>query len=392
MHIDKIFELYRELQAYVGWSEDDAEQVRSVADLLKPHLGPLIDDFYAEIQRHPQANKVITGGPAQVERLKGTLLVWVGDLLTATCDRDYVARRWKVGWRHVDIGLPQAYTNAAMSRLRTGLMQALYSSPDIDAEHLSLAARALNKMIDLDLAVIEDAYQTEFLIRQDRVKRLSTIGELAGGVAHELRNPLGIIRNSAYFLRISQKELSQDAKDAFDELERGLATSNRLVSELLDYVREPKRQESEFPVTAAIDEALSRIEIPAAVNILHPVGQDVVVCRADKGQIVQIIVNLICNAFDAMPKGGDLKLCAMHQENYVVLEVTDSGPGIAATDLEKIFEPLFSRKIKGIGLGLAVSRRYAELNHGSLEVRSVPGCGATFQLKLPAPEPREIEV
>ena len=124
MHLDKIYELYRDLQAYVGWSEDDAEQVRSVADLLKPHLGPLIDDFYAEIQRHPQANKVITGGPAQVERLKGTLLVWVGDLLTATCDRDYVARRWKVGWRHVDIGLPQAYTNAAMSRLRTGLMQA----------------------------------------------------------------------------------------------------------------------------------------------------------------------------------------------------------------------------------------------------------------------------
>lgn len=392
MHLDKIYELYRDLQAYVGWSEDDAEQVRSVADLLKPHLGPLIDDFYAEIQRHPQANKVITGGPAQVERLKGTLLAWVRDLLAGPCDREYVARRWKVGWRHVDIGLPQVYTNAAMSRLRTGLIQALYSSPGIDAKQLPLAVRALNKMIDLDLAVIEDAYQTEFLIRQDRVKRLSTIGELAGGVAHELRNPLGIIRNSAYFLRISQKELSQDAEDAFDELERGLATSNRLVSELLDYVREPKRQESEFPVTAAIDEALSRIEIPAAVNFLHPVGQDDVVCRADKGQIVQIIVNLIFNAFDAMPKGGELKLRAMHQENYVILEVTDSGPGIAATDLEKIFEPLFSRKIKGIGLGLAVSRRYAELNHGSLEVRSVPGCGATFRLKLPAPEPREIEV
>lgn len=390
MHIDKIFELYRDLQAYVGWSEDDAEQVRSVADLLKPHLSPLIDDFYAEIQRHPQANKVITGGPAQVERLKGTLLVWVGDLLTATCDRDYVASRWKVGWRHVDIGLPQAYTNAAMSRLRTGLIQALLSSPRIDATQLSLAVRALNKMIDLDLAIIEDAYQAEFLIRQDRVKRLSTIGELAGGVAHELRNPLGIIRNAAYFLQVSRKELSQDDKDAFDELERGLATSNRLVSELLDYVREPKRQESEFPLTAAIDEAYVGIDIPAAVRILHPVGQDDVVCRADKEQIVQIINNLIRNAVDEMPNGGELKLNAMHQENHVVVEVSDSGEGIAATDLEKIFEPLFSRKTKGIGLGLAVSRRYAELNHGNLVVNSVPGCGATFRLTLPAPQSREI--
>ena len=245
-------------------------------------------------------------------------------------------------------------------------------------------------MIDLDLAVIEDAYQTEFLIRQDRVKRLSTIGELAGGVAHELRNPLGIIRNAAYFLRVSQKELSQDAKDAFDELERGLATSNRLVSELLDYVREPIRHESEFPLTAAIDEALSGIEISVAVHYVHPVGQDDVVCRADKEQIVQIIDNLIRNAVEAMPNGGQLKIRAMHQDNNVVLEVVDSGAGIAATDLEKIFEPLFSRKTKGIGFGLAVSRRYAELNHGSLEVNSVPGCGATFRLTLPAPEAREF--
>lgn len=390
MYLDKIYELYRDLQAYVGWSEDDAQQVRSIAGLLKPHLGPLIDDFYAEIQRHPQANKVITGGPAQVERLKGTLLGWLGDLLAATCDRDYVARRWKVGWRHVDIGLPQAYTNAAMSRLRTGLMQALYSSPGIDAEQLSLAARALNKMIDLDLAIIEDAYQTELLIRQDRVKRLATIGELAGGVAHELRNPLGIIRNAAYYLRVSQKELSQDAKEAFDELERGLATSNRLVSELLDYVREPKRQETEFPITAAINEALAGIDIPAAVQLVRPAGQDDVVCRADKAQVVQIIDNLIRNSVDAMPEGGDLKFSAMRQENHVVMEVTDSGAGIAGTDLEKVFEPLFSRKTKGIGLGLAVSRRYAELNHGKLEVNSVPGCGATFRLTLPALDPREV--
>ncbi|MDA1232201.1 MAG: HAMP domain-containing sensor histidine kinase, partial [Planctomycetota bacterium] len=209
---------------------------------------------------------------------------------------------------------------------------------------------------------------------------------------HELRNPLGIIRNAAYFLRVSQKELSQDAKDAFDELERGLATSNRLVSELLDYVREPKRQETEFPITSAIDEALAGIEIPAAVRLVRPAGQDDVVCRANKEQIVQIIDNLIRNSVDAMPEGGDLKLSAMHQENDVVMEITDSGSGIAATDLEKIFEPLFSRKTKGIGLGLAVSRRYAELNHGNLEViSSVPGCGATFRLTLPAPEPTEIE-
>ena len=393
MNLEKIYELYRDLQTYVGWCEDDARRIRSIAGLLKPHLTRLIDDFYAEIQRHPQANKVITGGLAQVERLKGTLLGWLEELLTANCDREYVARRWKVGWRHVDIGLPQVYANAAMSRMRTGLMQALQSSPDVDPEQLSQAARSLNKMIDLDQAIIENAYQAEFLIRQDRVKRLTTIGELAGGVAHELRNPLGIIRNAAYFLRVSQQNLSQDAKDAFDELERGLATSNRLVSELLDYVREPKRQETEFPVTAAIDEALAGIDIPAAVQVRRPpVGMNDIACRADREQFVQIIDNLIRNAVDAMPKGGNLTLSVMRKENDVVTEVIDSGAGIAATDLEKVFEPLFSRKTKGIGLGLAVSRRYAELNHGNLEVKSTPGFGATFRLILPASDARAADL
>ena len=194
MHFDKVFELYRDLQAYVGWSEEDAQQVRSIAGFLKPHLGPLVDDFYAEIHQHPQANKVITGGDAQVERLKGTLLGWVGELLDANGDREYVGSRWKIGWRHVDIGLPQAYMNAAMSRLRSGLIQALHVSPCVDAEQLSRGSCSLHKLIDLDLAVIDNAYQTAFLIRQERAKQRSTIGELDGiglPVFRMEANPMG---------------------------------------------------------------------------------------------------------------------------------------------------------------------------------------------------------
>lgn len=385
MNPDELYELYQDLKEYVGWTEDDAQRVRSHARLITPHLDELIDDFYAEIQRHPAANKVITGGAAQIERLKGMLRGWLQDLLAASCDRDYAMRRWKVGWRHVEIGLAQVYTNAAMSRLRAGLMRILAQVAAAEAADLSLVAESLNKLIDLDLAIIEDAYQTEYLLRQDRIQRLATIGELTGGVAHELRNPLGIIRNAAYFLRTSQhQELSDDARDAFDEMERGLATCNRLVTELLDYVREPKRAETDFSVAAAIDEVLARIGIPAAVEVLYSTPPDDPVCRADKGQIVQILDNLIRNAIEAMPSGGTLAVSALRSEDGIVVEVSDSGQGIIATDLDKVFEPLFSRKTKGIGLGLAVSRRYAELNNGRLEVQSEPGCGATFRLTLPS--------
>src|SRR5438105_1063904 len=106
---EEAFDRYRELQAYVGWCDDAARRVAAVAGLVEPHLPALIDDFYAEIDRHPEARKVITGGAEQVSRLKGTLVQWLRELLRGQYDRDYVARRWRVGWRHGEIGLDQVY-------------------------------------------------------------------------------------------------------------------------------------------------------------------------------------------------------------------------------------------------------------------------------------------
>jgi hypothetical protein len=106
------FRRYQELQGFVGWSDADAARVAAVAGLLDPHLPALVDDFYATIDRHPNARRVITGGAAQVERLKGTLLIWLRELLGGVYDAAYAARRWRVGWRHVVIGLDQVYTNA----------------------------------------------------------------------------------------------------------------------------------------------------------------------------------------------------------------------------------------------------------------------------------------
>lgn len=380
---EKLLLLYQDLQAYVGLTEEDVRNVRSIAHIITPHLTALIDDFYNELVRHPEAAQVITGGAVQIERLKGKLRGWVEDLLSANCDQDYVWRRWMVGWRHVEIGLAQVYTNAAMSRLRSGFNRVLSEVSATDVPEIPAAIRALNKLIDLDLAIIEDAYQAEYMARQDRVRRLATIGEISGGIAHELRNPLGIMKNAVYFLRMSLPKLSDDDNDAFDELGRGLKTCNRLVGELLDFVREPKREATLFPLREAIDEALAGIDIPASIRLTLPIDRDVHTCRADKGQIVQIIDNLVRNAVEAMPSGGILTLNVKRDDNIVV-EVVDSGNGIAVGDLDKVFEPLFSRKAKGIGLGLAVARRYAELNQGSLKVESDPGRGATFRLTLPA--------
>src|SRR5262249_55160688 len=146
---------YQELQQYVGWTPEDAQRVQSVAVLLDPRLPALVDDFYAEIERHPEARKVITGGQQQIDRLKGTLLRWLQELLAGSYEGDYVARRWKVGWRHVEIGLDQVFTNVALSRLRKGLQMALDDCWTGVPAELVAVRRSLNLLMDLDLAIIE---------------------------------------------------------------------------------------------------------------------------------------------------------------------------------------------------------------------------------------------
>ena len=161
---DALFRRYQELQRYVGWTAQDAVRVHAVGQLLEPCFPALIDDFYQEIERHPEARKVITGGAAQIQRLKGTLHAWLSELLSGAYDSDYVVRRWHVGWRHVEIGLDQVYTNVALSRLRTRPAARPWQDrwARHDPEELLATVLSLNKLLDLDLAKIEDAYQAEY--------------------------------------------------------------------------------------------------------------------------------------------------------------------------------------------------------------------------------------
>ena len=121
----RLFERFKDLQAYVGWTEEDGARIKSAADVVEAGMDALINDFYAEIQRHPDAARVITGGESQITRLKGSLKNWLRESLMGRSDLDYFLRRWNIGLRHAEIGLNPAYTAAAMSRLRNGIASLL---------------------------------------------------------------------------------------------------------------------------------------------------------------------------------------------------------------------------------------------------------------------------
>lgn len=377
---------YRELQRYVGWTEDDARAVASVAGIIEPFLVGLVEDFYAEIARHPGAQQVITGGEAQISRLKQTLVRWLQELFSGHYDADYVTRRWKVGYRHVEIGLDQVYTNAALSRLRRGAGLALEECLRQEPDRLRRVLRSLNMLIDLDLAIIEDAYQAEHTARQQRVERLATIGQIAGGIAHELRNPLNVVKTSVYYLLNAKSPTPEKTADHLHRIERQVNLSEQVVSALSNIAKLPVPDLRPVIVKECVEESLQAETLADGVEVVISCPDSLPKVLVDGKQLRICLGNLIRNAADAMPAGGRLAISAAAVDGQVEVAVADSGTGIAPEHLRHIMEPFYSTKSRGIGLGLALTRAILDKNKGSLRVTSEVGRGSTFFVRLtPAP-------
>jgi signal transduction histidine kinase len=381
---DDRFRRYQDLQRYAGWTDADARNVRSAAGLLAPHLGGLIDDFYDEIERHPDARKVITGGAEQVARLKVTLLAWLRELLAGPYDRGYVERRWRVGWRHVEIGLDQVYTNVALSRLRRGLLDALERVWPGDPGTSIPVRRSIHTLMDLDLAIIEDAYQAEYLDRHNRAERLAAIGQVGGGVAHELRNPLNVIKTSVYFLLNARHPTPEKTAEHLRRIERNVVLADGVITALSNFARMPAPDLKPVAVRRVVEEALEANPPPAAVRVTHDWPADLPAALADPDQLRIVFANLVRNAAEAMPGGGALALAGRRAGGAVEVAVADTGVGIPPDQLPRVMEPLYTTKARGIGLGLALARAILEKNRGTLAVASEPGRGTTFTVRLAA--------
>jgi signal transduction histidine kinase len=390
MNADDLNRRYQELQHYVGWTDDDARRVQSVAGLLEPYLGPLIDDFYAEIDRHPEARKVITGGPTQVERLKGTLQGWLRDLLKGPYDRDYVVRRWRVGQKHVDIGLDQVYTNVALSRLRRALMTALDECRVGNVGEALRVRRSLNTLIDLDLAIIEDAYQAAYLAREQRNERLAAIGQVAGGVAHELRNPLNVVKTSVYYLVNARTPNPHKTAEHLQRIERHVLLADGVITALSSFAKLPVPNLNPFPVGRCVCEALETNPPPENIRVTVDCPDALPEVLGDLDQVRIVFANLLRNAREAMPQGGALTVTGRPDGDRVAVAVADTGVGIAPENIIHIMEPLYSTKARGLGLGLAIARAILEKNKGTLRVASEPGRGTTFTVTLTARVAREV--
>ena len=263
----------------------------------------------------------------------------------------------------------------------------LYAADKQGGEEFSKADESVALMLASQAAfVIENAYALETLRSAleelARNERLAILGQLAGSVGHELRNPLGVIKNSVHYLRMLMPEDDRVRKH-LAILEREVTTSNRIVSDLLDFarVKAPVREDARLDELVRV--TLEQFTIPSTIRVEARLDIDCPPVSVDPHQVRQILTSLIQNALQAMPEGGTLGLTVDRDKDGPYVAVDDTGPGIPAENLARIFRPLFTTKAKGIGLGLSIARDFADANGASLTVESPERSGSRFLLRFP---------
>ncbi|AFS81897.1 sensor histidine kinase [Candidatus Nitrosopumilus sediminis] len=212
-------------------------------------------------------------------------------------------------------------------------------------------------------------------------ERLSAIGELSGRLAHDLRNPLSVMKMSVDLIKQSPQDLKISDPNIVKRVELIEKSINRIshqVNDVLGYVRLSPLKLSNVSLYDAISGSLKKINIPSDVQVVLPQNDMRVDCDVIK--LDAVFINLIVNAIQELPQGGKITIQISEKDNAAILKFIDSGKGIPDEDISKVFEPLFTTKQKGTGLGLASCKNIIEQHHGEISVTNNP---TTFTIILP---------
>ncbi|MFC1901487.1 sensor histidine kinase [Chloroflexota bacterium] len=281
-----------------------------------------------------------------------------------------------------------AELQTANEKLQTSEEELRASNEELEASNEELRSteeelRSSNE--ELEAANEELREAQEQLVRSEK---LAAIGQLAGGVGHELRNPLGAIKNAVYYIRgkITGNELAQReprVMDFLDIVDDEINSSDKIISDLLNFSRVGKPAVSPAKIDMVIKDAIAHTPVPEGIELIKNLDTDLPEVAIDTDQIRQVLVNIINNAVQAMPEGGKLTIGAGTVNNAIQVEITDTGISIPEEAINKIFDPLYTMKAKGIGLGLAVCKSIIERHQGHIEAASQVGKGTTFTVSLP---------
>jgi len=228
---------------------------------------------------------------------------------------------------------------------------------------------------------------TERKLMQEKLlnsERLATVGGLALTLANDLRNPLQAIQSATYWLKndYSRLQNSPIGIKMLQIINDSIKYSDNIVKALLDFASSKTPMIKKINVNTVVKKALGQVEIPKNVELITELGH-IPQIEADKDMLKQVFLNLTENGIEAMENGGALRVSTRRIEGFVEVSFRDTGIGVPRENLDKLFNPLFTTKSKGMGLGLTICKKLIEAHEGSIEVESDEGKGTAFRVKLP---------
>jgi signal transduction histidine kinase len=255
----------------------------------------------------------------------------------------------------------------------TGVLSSRERSQRKDLARTTKRLEAVNRDLEASLEQLK------------RADRLSMVGQLSAGLAHEIRNPIASIEGAIDILERDRNDLGTREEEFLGIIKKECGRINRLLSDLLDFGR-PQQPQLRTVTPAEIIDSVMVLANPVAqrqnVRLLASVSSNSAF-RADPAQIQQVVLNLTLNAIQAMPQGGSVTLSSSTDGSAVNIDVRDEGVGIPREDFHKVFEPFYSTKERGIGLGLSVADQIVKAHGGKIDFFRNPTSGMTFRVVLP---------
>jgi len=289
-----------------------------------------------------------------------------------------------------DGGISGDVAKVLSGRLPLALRESTLVTPGGKELHVQVSTsrmRAVGGTVLGAVVTLEDVSDIKALTAQlIRADRLAAMGELTAGVAHEVRNPLGVIRASVQLLEdahCDQARIFEAAEVIKQEIDR----LDRVIKALLDFGRPSKPTLLHTDLNSVLEDVVlftNRFAKQSSVHITFEAGDEVPLVNGDPDQLKQVFLNLVTNAVQAMDdEGGEITISSSGDGDYVTIAVQDTGPGISPQDLPKVFDPFFTKRAEGTGLGLTIVHRIIDEHDGHIEVESTPE-GTTFNVTLPA--------
>jgi signal transduction histidine kinase len=373
---------------YVGMTDEDLARLAELHPVLAPRFAEIADRFYVAVFAEPKTARILSG-PEQVERLRTTLIDWMSTGLLGPHDERFYEKRSRIGRRHVQIGLAQEFMFTAMNVVRLAYQEAILAAFPSAGPYLS----AIHKLVDVELAIMVRHYQLDseakLVARERRAQadRIMSIQTLTAGLAHEVRNPLNAAKLQLELLdrRLRREHddprLTQPSALAGQEIER----LTQLLNDFLAFARPPELNLEDHDL-AALVRHICDVERPGATTrgatLELVIPYEPLMARCDSAKMHQIVANLVRNAVEAVTTNGRVVVTLEGTHDRATVRVQDDGPGISPEVQARIFEPFFSTKESGTGLGMSIVHSLVSLHSGIIDLETGEH-GTRFDITIP---------